>query len=122
MEYRNKIYDLITAKRKLDQTEQDIRKYNRADTVNMNPEESNKFRHIAGSAWLTSRYYTPAITELLGNTKEIWDRIRKGSWTDKNIDLQNNKIGIDIGDKNQGINQKTIFDYIFKTEIEPNRK
>ena len=40
----------------------DIKRYNRADTVNMSEEEMNRFRHIAGtkqtlSGWNCAKFY-----------------------------------------------------------------
>lgn len=59
MDDRNKLFG------KYKDTLNDIKKYNRADTVNMTENEMNKFRHIAGPAWL-SNLYTPAVVTALG--------------------------------------------------------
>ncbi len=48
-------------------------RYNRADTVNMTPDEMNKFRHIAASAYFVSQGYPEYEVELLGHLKEIKD-------------------------------------------------
>lgn len=101
----------------------DIKKYNRADTVNMSEEEMNKFRHIAGPAYLTSKYYAPEFTNILGMGKEALDFVRGRGLEDIKQDYANNQIGIEIGLANRNINgtQKDLFNYIFKEHIEPYR-
>lgn len=99
----------------------DITKYNRADTVNMNEKEMNKFRHIAGPAFMTSEYYPSALVRFLGVGKEIKDIIQGRGLKDTYIDLKNNEKGLNIGNEYKGQPQKTIFNYIFDTEILPNR-
>lgn len=102
----------------------DIKKYNRADTVNMSEDEMNKFRHIAGPAYLSSRYYPEWITTGLGYGKEIKDLFQNRGFPDTNFDLGNNQIGINVGLANRNVKgtQKDLFDYVFKTYIEPYRK
>lgn len=103
----------------------DIEKYNRADTVNMNEQEMNKFRHIAGPAYLTGVYYDPWQTKLLGWGKEAKDLFfQSRGLEDTKFDLGNNQIGINIGLGAKDLNwsQKDLFDFIFKTQIEPYRK
>ena len=56
---------------------QEIEKYNRKDTVNMTPDEMNRFRHIAASAYYVSSGYEEIIIEVLGHIKEINDYIKK---------------------------------------------
>lgn len=102
--------------------EREIMKYNRADTVNMTPAEMNKFRHIAASAYFVSNGYPDYEVELLGHIKEIKDFCRKFNWTDSDFDIENNKTGIKIGGRLKHRNKKEIFDYVFKTEIEPKRR
>ena len=72
---------------------QEIEKYNRKDTVNMTPDEMNRFRHIAASAYYVSSGYEEIIIEVLGHIKEINDYIKKGGWTDSDFDKINNAIG-----------------------------
>ncbi len=104
---------------------EDIKKYNRADTTNMSELELNKFRHIAGPAYLTSKYYHPTLVNALGLGKEAKDLIFQGRGLEDTIyDFKNNQKGIEIGLANRNINrtQKNLFDYIFETEIKPYRK
>lgn len=122
MQKRDTFYNLLTAWGKYKDVDKDIKKYNRADTVNMSETEMNKFRHIAGPAYLTSVYYTPETTRKFGRLKEAKDFVQGRGLKDINFDLSNNEKGIELGEKSQGINQKTLFDYIFKTEIEPYRE
>ena len=82
---------------------QEIEKYNRKDTVNMTPDEMNRFRHIAASAYYVSSGYE--------------EYIKKGGWTDSDFDKINNAIGRKIGKQYMYKNKKEMFDYIFKTEI-----
>lgn len=96
---------------------QEIEKYNRKDTVNMTPDEINRFRHIAASAYYVSSGYEEIIIEVLGHIKEINDYIKKGGWTDSDFDKINNAIGRKIGKQFRYKNKKEMFDYIFKTEI-----
>ena len=96
---------------------QEIEKYNRKDTVNMTPDEMNRFRHIAASAYYVSSGYEEIIIEVLGHIKEINDYIKKGGWTDSDFDKINNAIGRKIGKQYMYKNKKEMFDYIFKTEI-----
>ena len=96
---------------------QEIEKYNRKDTVNLTPDEMNRFRHIAASAYYVSSGYEEIIIEVLGHIKEINDYIKKGGWTDSDFDKINNAIGRKIGKQFRYKNKKEMFDYIFKTEI-----
>lgn len=48
-----------------------------------------------------------------------FDRFYSNFKSDSNFDIQNNKKGIEISEKFRYINKKALFDYIFKTEIEP---
>lgn len=102
----------------------DIKNYNRADTVNMSENEMNRFRHIAGPAYLTSQYYPEHIIRHLGYMKEIKDLFQGRGLADTIQDLGNNERGINIGKANRNLknNQKSLFDYIFETEIKPHRK
>ena len=99
----------------------DIKKYNRADTVNMTENEMNKFRHIAGTAFMTSNYYPSAFIRLLGVGKEIKDLFQGRGFKDTFFDLGNNEKGLSIGNKFKGNSRNGLFDHIFKTEIEPYR-
>ena len=105
-----------------DNTLDDIKKYNRADTVNMSEQEMNQFRHIAGPAVLRSNYYPAGFTRFLGWSKEIKDLIQGRGFEDTKYDLRNNEIGISIGSKYPNTNNKVLYDYIFKNHIEPQRK
>lgn len=96
---------------------QEIEKYNRKDTVNMTPDEMNRFRHIAASALYVQKGYEEIIVNCLGQLKEIVDICKKLSFTDSSLDLKNNQIGRKIGKQFRYKNKKEMFDYIFKTEI-----
>ena len=100
----------------------ELNRYNRADTVNMSPNEMNTFAHIATSAYLVSRGYPEATVENLGNLKEIYDTVRKLSTSDSWLDQINNHTGREVGKRLRYKSQKEIFDYIFKNFIEPKRK
>lgn len=106
-----------------DKVLEDIKKYNRKDTVNMSELEMNKFRHIAGPAYLTSKYYSPGITNALGIGKEAKDLLKKRGLEDTLYDYGNNQIGIEIGlgDRQVKGTQKDLFDHIFRTHILPFR-
>ena len=99
----------------------DIKRYNRADTTNMNEQEMNTFRHIAGPAFMTSEYYNPGLVRALGYGKEIKDIFMGRGLEDTLYDLKNNEKGIKIGKNYKGNKQKTLFDYIYETEIKPKR-
>ena len=120
MDDRNKLKDLLMSYPNYKKTLENIKNYNRADTVNMSEDEMNKFRHITGPAWL-SNIYTPNVVTVLGNLKESKDLLQGRGLADMLFDYGNNQIGIDIGNKYRGVNQKSLFDYIFKTQIEPYR-
>lgn len=97
--------------------ENEIRNYNRKDTVNMTPDEMNRFRHIAASALYVQKGYEEIIVNCLGQLKEIIDICKKLSFTDSSFDLKNNQIGRKIGKQFRYKNKKEMFNYIFKTEI-----
>lgn len=99
----------------------DIKSYNKADTVNMSENEMNKFRHIAAPAVLTSQYYSPSLVRTLGYGKEVKDLFQGRGLDDTKYDLKNNELGISIGLKYPNNNQNTLFDYIFENEIKPYR-
>lgn len=124
MDNRNSLYNLLTAWGKYKNVDNDIKNYNRADTVNMSENEMNKFRHIAGPAYLTSQYFSPALVNFYGAIKEGKDLLQGRGLKDTKYDWKNNQKGINIGDANRNIkdnNQKNLFDYIFETEIKPFR-
>ncbi len=100
----------------------DIKKYNRADTVNMSEQEMNIFRHIAGPAVMTSNYYPAILTRIFGYGKELKDLTQRRGLTDTLYDLKNNEIGIGIGKQFPSKSNKTLYDYIFKNHIEPQRQ
>ncbi len=100
----------------------DIKKYNRADTVNMTEQEMNQFRHIAGPAVLTSNYYSKGFTNFLGGIKEIKDIFQGRGIKDTKQDLKNNEIGINIGLKFPNNSNKALYDYVFNNHIAPLRQ
>ena len=85
---------------------QEIEKYNRKDTVNMTPDEMNRFRHIAASALYVQKGYEEIIVNCLGQLKEIVDICKKLSFTDSSFDLKNNQIGRKIGKQFRYKNKK----------------
>lgn len=118
------LYNELPPIKKYNQVLDNIKNYNRADTVNMSENEMNKFRHIAGPAYLTSQYYPESLTRIFGLGKEHKDLLQGRGIADTLTDLKNNEIGINIGKANRNLknNQKTLFDYIFETQIKPDRK
>ena len=100
----------------------DIKKYNRADTVNMTEQEMNQFRHIAGPAILTSNYYPAGLTRTLGYIKETKDLFQGRGIEDTTHDLKNTEIGINIGLKFPNNSNKALYDYIFNNHIAPLRQ
>lgn len=105
-----------------DTTLDDIKRYNRADTVNMSEEEMNRFRHIAGPAILTSNYYPAGLTRTLGYIKETKDLFQGRGIEDIKYDLKNNEIGINIGLKFPNNSNKALYDYVFNNHIAPLRQ
>ncbi|MBQ3819396.1 hypothetical protein II810_03010 [bacterium] len=99
----------------------DMKNYNRADTVNMTETEINKFRHIAGPAYFANQVTSKGNTYFLGLAKEFKDLLQGRGLSDSMYDLENNKRGIEIGSSIKKVDKKVLFDYIFKTEIEPYR-
>lgn len=121
--------EIVKAFSEFKNIENEIVRYNRADTVNMSPNEMNKFRHIAASAYYVSKGYSEETIEFLGSLKEFYDLCKQFianygqmNYADRNFDLNNNKRGREIGRKFRYKNKRELFDYIFKTEIEPKRK
>jgi hypothetical protein len=123
-EQQNNLWDYLNPWGTYQKTLGLIEDYNRADTVNMDEKELNKFRHIAGPAYLTSRYFSPEVTKTLGWGKEAKDLVVGRGLADTQNDLTNNIKGIEIGlgDRNVKGNHKNLFDYIFETEIKPYRE
>lgn len=121
---QNKLWDYLNMYGTYNKTLDDLKKYNRADTVNMSEQEMNKFRHIAGPAYLTSRYYPGWLTNTLGYGKEVKDVLMGRGIEDTLYDLGNNQKGIIIGQANRNVkgDKKSLFDYIFETEIKPYRE
>ena len=119
----NKVWDYLNPWGTYKKTLNLLEEYNKADTVNMTEPEMNRFRHIAGPAYLTSRYFSPEVTKAFGWAKEAKDLVQGRGLADTQNDLTNNIKGINIGlgDRNVKGNANTLFDYIFKTEIEPLR-
>ena len=120
------LYNNLPPIKKYNQVLDDIKRYNRADTVNMTEEEMNKFRHIAGPAYMTSEYYSAPFVRLLGAGKEVKDLLQGRKLPDTKFDMQNNELGLEYGnsyrkDLKSKIPQKSLFDYIFETEIKPYR-
>ena len=122
MKNKNRLLDLVLAWSRYKDVDNDIKNYNRADTVNMSENEMNKFRHIAGPAILTSELYSPFMTKTLGKFKEAKDILMGRGLSDTINDLYNNDVGIELGAKSEGINRKTLYDYIFNPHIAPYRK
>ncbi len=107
------IKEIIKASLEFNSIVREITNYNTADGPNMNPNEMNKFRHIAASAYLVSKGYSEVSVYILGEKKEDWDILAKLGKTDRDFDVVNNKKGREIGKKFRYLNKKSIFDYIF---------
>jgi hypothetical protein len=109
--------------------------FNRADTVNMNPDEMNNFAHISGSALLRQNYPHNAVRNS-GYIKEFGDLtgaalksliqynplVLSDKWQDSLKDLKNNELGITIGEQFPDMNRNSIMQYVLKKHIEPERK
>jgi hypothetical protein len=95
----------------------EIKAYNRADTVNMNENEMNNFRHIAGSA-VTAKNYGLPIGFGLSIGKEIHDI---GNENDFINDFLNNLRGFKVNYQNPNMTNQQYFNHIFNKYIEPNR-
>ncbi len=114
--------EVIKANNELPSLTRDMERYNTKDGPNMSPNEMNKFRHIAASAYYVSKGYSETSVVMMGDLKEAQDFVKKLGWTDGSFDMTNNKKGREIGRKLKYRSQREIFNYIFKTEIEPYRK
>ncbi len=95
--------------------------YNRADTVNMNEQEMNQFRHIAGTKqalcdlnWGRGLFYS------LG--KEVKDTFMGYSLEDTLFDLKNDLRAYKLHLQQPGLRDKTLYDFVFNKYIEPKRK
>jgi hypothetical protein len=97
-----------------------IEKYNRADTVNLDDNEKNDFRHIAGGIFGSKRY-TPLGGLGLGILKEGMDFLR-GTENDYWTDLKNNARGVKIYRTNPKMSDTEYFDLIFNNYTLPKRK
>ena len=98
-----------------------IEEYNRADTVNMTPNEMNKFRHITGTAQAINDIGIPRTT-IYGIAKEAKDLLQHQGIQDTIFDIKNNIEGYKIHSKHPELNETKLNDYVFSNYIKPYRK
>lgn len=98
-----------------------IEDYNRADTVNMTPQEMNSFRHLAGSKQaLNDLGFPRGLGALL--YKE-WEDIKGGAgFEDTLYDLKNDARAVKMYFKNPELDSENLRDYVFGRYIKPYRK
>ena len=95
--------------------------YNRADTVNMNEEEMNQFRHIAGTKQTLSDWnWGKGLFYSLG--KEIKDSYLGYEPEDTLFDLKNDLRAYKLHLLQPQLRDKTLYDHVFKKYIEPKRQ
>ena len=98
----------------------DLEAFNRADTVNMNDEEMNKFRHIAGSKQaLNDLGFPRGLAALL--YKEGKDLKNGDGWEDTKYDLKNDLEAVKLYFNNFGLDGDNLYNYTFQNYIKPNR-
>ena len=95
--------------------------YNRADTVNMTPQEMNTFRHIAGSKQALNDLGLPrGLAALL--YKEWEDIKENASKKDTLYDLKNNAKALNLYFNNFSLDSENLRDYVFDKYIRPYRQ
>lgn len=98
----------------------DLESYNRADTVNMNDEEMNIFRHTAGSKQALNGLGLPrGIAAFL--YKGYQDFKRDKNWEDAKQDFKNDMRAVGTFIKNPSLSGDKLYDYTFQKYIKPNR-
>ena len=99
----------------------DLETFNTADTVNMNNNEMNKFRHIAGSKQaLNDLGLFRGMGALL--YKEYQDMRRDGDWLDTKQDLKNDVRALKLYIKNPNLDGEQLYKHTFDAYIKPYRK
>ena len=98
----------------------DLESYNRADTVNMNDEEMNVFRHTAGSKQALNDLGLPrGIAALM--YKGFQDVKRDRNWADAGHDFKNDMRAVGTFITNPSLSGDELYDYSFQKYIKPNR-
>lgn len=97
-----------------------IEEYNRADTVNMTPNEMNKFRHITGTAQAINDI-GKRRTAIYGMAKEVKDLLQRQGLQDTIYDIKNNIEGYKINSQHPELEGDTLNDYVFNRYIKPYR-
>lgn len=98
----------------------DLEIFNRADTVNMNNNEMNKFRHVAGSKQaLNDLGLFRGMGALL--YKEYKDIKRDKDWADTKTDLINNGRAFKLYLKNPNLIEDKLYQHTFNNYIKPYR-
>lgn len=99
----------------------DLEGFNRADTVNMNNNELNTFRHTAGAKQaLNDLGLFRGLGALL--FKEYEDMKNVGNWQDTKQDLLNDARAIKMYIKNPNLEGEALYNHAFNTYIKPYRK
>ena len=94
--------------------------YNRADTVNMNEDEMNTFRHLAGSKQSLNDLGLPrGLGALL--YKEVKDLKGGAGLQDTMYDLKNDARALKMYFKNPSLDGEQLNDYVFNNYIKPKR-
>lgn len=94
--------------------------YNRADTVNMNEDEMNTFRHLAGSKQSLNDLGLPrGLGALL--YKEVKDLKGGAGLQDTMHDLKNDARALKMYFNNPSLNGEQLNDYVFNNYIKPKR-
>ena len=94
--------------------------YNRADTVNMNEQEMNTFRHLAGSKQSLNDLGLPrGLGALL--YKEVKDLKGGAGLQDTMYDIKNNARALKLYFNNPSLDGEKLNDYVFNNYIEPKR-
>lgn len=95
--------------------------YNRADTVNMNEQEMNQFRHIAGTKQaLSDLNWGRGLFYSLG--KEVKDTFMGYTLEDTLFDLKNDLRAYKLHLLQPSLRDKALYDFVFNKYIEPKRK
>ena len=97
--------------------------YSRPDINIANKELNikNDMRHITGLAFFT-QMFGASKTRLLGYTKEFKDMLFEHDLDDTKIDLNNNKIGILLGEKYPTLERDKLIELIYNIYIKPKRR
>lgn len=132
MERKSNLFDLLmdNARAKVDNSQlglyyhlnllPSLEQYNRADTVNMNEDEMNKFRHIAGTKQAMKDL--GAVRGLGFALGKEFDDFRNDGWKDTKFDLKNDFEALKLHLKQPNLEETELSNYVFNNYIKPYRK